>query len=152
MCRPGRHLASPAAPVLMPRLPIRPGWPRTEWPSHVRLAGCVLVRQHGQQELVALFHAPQAPLFLAMVYAMYFGLGHTILFGVALAAESLIGQLLRAAGEAEFSAQQWIEVVMQYTEVVEVGVLAAVVAGQRGALRYLFDPIIDSFNRAFKES
>ena len=34
------------------------------------------------------------------------------------------------------------------------GMLAQVeiAAGQRSAMRYLFDPIIDSFNRAFKES
>ncbi len=88
----------------------------------------------GQQGLVTLFDAPQAPLFLAMVYAMHPGLGHTMLFGmvvllgVALATESLTGQLLRAAGEAGFSAQRRIDAVVQNAEVVEA-------MGMRAAMR-----------------
>jgi PrtD family type I secretion system ABC transporter len=100
---------------------------RTAEPNGQALRDLQTVRAFvsGQQGLVTLFDAPQAPLFLAMVYAMHPGLGHTMLFGmvvllgVALATESLTGQLLHTAGEAGFSAQRRIDAVVQNAEVVE---------------------------------
>lgn len=109
---------------------------RTAEPNGQALRDLQTVRSFvsGQQGLVTLFDAPQAPLFLAMVYAMHPGLGHTMLFGMfvllalALATESLIGRLLRAAGEAGIHAQHRIDAVMQNAEVVEA-------MGMRAAMR-----------------
>ncbi|MFT3847436.1 MAG: hypothetical protein QM739_01795 [Propionivibrio sp.] len=79
----------------------------------------------GQQGLATLFDAPLVPLFLALVYLMHVGLGHAMLFGMAvllvltLLSEIASARYIQTAGEAAIDAQQRIDSIMDNAEVVE---------------------------------